>query len=194
MDMLGVVKEQEESVLDSNDHYLRNMRISQDQSRRSLQTRHEAFMCLMQSVKTLGEEPFWEIVEKIREKVVAEQKSHGVGNLPAELYQLILTQVCWEFFFSNKASKQTVETWLGFIKTYDEKVHKLYKPLFNEIKGCGDDCYGDILDSFPLFGETMYNDALKGVHGGSWKNFYQGENYIKMKLFDITEDHLARWL
>lgn len=60
----------------------------------------------------------------------------------------------------KEVSMIKVEDLILFFKTYCEKVGNLYKPLFGIVKNRGDDAYGDLLDTFPLLGEDMYNKAI----------------------------------
>lgn len=76
------------------------------------------------------------------------------------------------------------DTALSYVKKYNEMSGKLYTPLFNVIEGYGDDGYGDIIDAFPLFGRERYEKALKGEIEGNSENQYQGEQYIKLNLFE----------
>lgn len=60
----------------------------------------------------------------------------------------------------KEVSMIKVEDLIPFLKTYYEKVNDLYKPLFDIAENRRDDSYGDLLDTFPLLGEDMYNKAI----------------------------------
>lgn len=82
-------------------------------------------------------------------------------------------------------------TALRFYKTYRRLKARLSKALWDVIEGFGDDGYGDVIDSFPLFGRERAEKALKGEIEGESRDQYQGENYIGMSLENALFEYYA---
>jgi len=140
---------------------------------------------LIREAKPLDDEVFWELT--------VEELSQLFKNF-AQDGHAAYKRTTSEFIRKLVYEKEDPYLAIRYIKTYDIKVSALYRPLFGVIEGCGDDGYGDVLDSFPLFGRERYEKALKGEIVGTSEEQYQGENYISMSLTDALYDKMPRQL
>ena len=147
-----------------------------------------SFRLYVSTLKVLDDDTFWEMLEELRERL-----NHSIPNkLEGIQYADIkrsTDQFVWEYAYGRKSDR--LNDAVRFVQTYDAKVAALYKPLFDEIDGFGDDGYSDILDSFPLFGRTTYELALKSQLCGDSEKQYQGENYISTRLMESTFEYFA---
>lgn len=146
----------------------------------ALNTLNTVFRLHVSHAKPLDDNEFWAMIDELNTEI------RRTGKKPD--YELAFERFCWEYAFRNE---NKIDKVVRFIKTYESKVAALYKPLNEVIEGYGDDGYGDILDSFPLFGREKYEKALKGEIKG---DPYQGENYIKMKLTDAAFEKFGQTL
>jgi len=136
---------------------------------------------IMSDAELLPDDEFWPLVAELN-RWIEMRKNHAIA---AEQFIHTLT-------YNHVRGLETDRTTaMRFVKTYNEKSHALYKPLYDVIKNCGDDGYGDILDSFPLFGQERYELALKGEIVGTQKEQDQGENYMVMKMENAMLDLYA---
>ena len=126
---------------------------------------------LLKNSAQINEENFWDLVYNL----FGLWQSKG-GDFNA------MKWATDEFIRQLVHNQQNPAIALSFVAKYDNKVDALYKPLFNVIKGVGDDGYCDILDSFPLFGSERFKMALMGKIQGKSKDQFQGENYVRMYL------------
>jgi len=133
---------------------------------------------LIEGSALMGDDDFWAAI-----KDLAKEVKYAKDNT-----KLACDRFLHEYIFGRKTDPYAA---MRFIRTYNKKVDALYKPLFDTIDGFGDDGYGDILDSFPLFGRERYEKALKGEIEGSSKDQYQGENYMRMSLEDVFKKKFA---
>lgn len=115
----------------------------------------------------MKEDLFWELTEQL------------IKNWKSAKSRLGIHRFIWNFVFGQIDDPYLA---MQYIRTYRHKVDRLYKPLFDVIKGFGDDGYGDVLDSFLLHGRERYEKALNGELEGDSKAQYQGENYIRTTL------------
>ncbi|RDJ34906.1 MAG: hypothetical protein DWQ19_08710 [Crenarchaeota archaeon] len=102
------------------------------------------------------------------------------------------------------------EDLVAYAKAYKEKASALYKPLFDKVTDYSDDRYGDLIDSLPLAGFTVYELAIheeisgnntlyetltfaaKNSKGKALRHYIdnftryilKGENYIGMTLYN----------
>jgi len=139
-----------------------------------------SFRLHLDSLTDLDDNTFWDMItdfkKEIDRTIPSRMKDPTVNDARIKLAASRLSHGC---FFKESAK---VETLLRFVATYSRKANKLYTPLFNVIEGFGDDGFGDILDSFPLFGRKRYESALKGKIEGDSDAQDQGENYVAMSL------------
>jgi hypothetical protein len=120
----------------------------------------------------MGEKTFWKEVAKLNKYI---KKFNGYTD--RNKYECGAKD-----YIRLKAVDNQLMIAVSFVVTYEVMVAALYKPLFDVVDDQGDDGFGDVLDSFPLFGEERYNMALQGEIEGETAEQYQGENYIRMNL------------
>ena len=135
---------------------------------------------VMYTVPLMDDAKFWELVEDFFNKRLSALSGQK------ERHEAVARVLAREFTYGS-FQDAGIYTFLSFAKTYAAKVKALYTPLFGVIKGFGDDGYGDILDSFPLFGRDRYEEALLGKITGDSEEQYQGENYVSMHLNDAAQ-------
>ena len=102
--------------------------------------------------------------------------------------KLACDRFLWSLLFKEE---QKAVTAIRFVSTYVSKVAELYKPLFEVIEGYGDDGYGDLLDSFPLFGQERYELVLQGKIEGPSSSQGQGENYFRSTLEKVLAEKIG---
>ena len=146
--------------------------------RKEIRTATEA---IMNDVELLPDNEFWPLIEELN-RWIAMRKNHTIAS---EQFIHTLTY--------NHVRKIDTdrETAMRFVKTYNEKSGALYKPLYNVITDQSDDGYGDLIDSFPLFGQERYELALKGEIVGDQEEQDQGENYMRTKMEEAMLDLYA---
>jgi hypothetical protein len=143
---------------------------------------------LSKAAKPLPEKRFWELVKKLK----GELGSTAQKKLDWDTKRAVHNFYCYNF-------TQNLMEMVQFVKTYDDKVCELYqnKDLAENIEGCGDDSFGDTLDSYPLYGQKRFKRAIeKGnpyqtmeqLEEKDYNAIYQGENYICMSL----RNHLTK--
>jgi len=140
---------------------------------------------LQNGAKPLPEKRFWELVKELKRQLEqTKNRRDDDWNTRSGVHNFY----CYNF-------TQDLMEMVRFVKTYDDKVTALHKSekLNENITGCGDDRYGDTLDSFPLFGQQRYKRAIekgnpyknmKHLEAQYYKPIFQGENYICMTLND----------
>ena len=150
-----------------------------------------AVEALVDEADMLPDDMFWFLMEELKTQV--RRNSGKDGTITHAIAKGATKSTLHNITYGHIGKKETGrETALQFVKTFQEKSSKLYKPLFDVIKGFGDDGYGDILDSFLLFGQERYEKALKGEIVGSSEDQYQGENYFSMSLDDALYEVYAQ--
>jgi hypothetical protein len=144
----------------------------------------KAFRAILHQSEAMEEDNFWELIENLN-KTIKRTGNHKVGT-ENFMHNLV--------FGHSKVGGEdtTVEDGFSFVKAYEEMSGKLSKPLWNVIEGYGDDGYGDIIDSFLLFGKERYMKALEGVIEGEPDAQFQGENYMGTHLEDDLQEKFAR--
>jgi len=143
------------------------LRQEQDKAHESLEKIIEG---LIEGSSMMDEDEFWENTDHLA-KLIKRRSLVGTA----------VDSFVWDFVFGKKDNPYKV---MQYIRTYEDKVNKLYKPLFEVITGFGDDGYGDIIDSFPLHGRERFEKALKEEIEGDSEAQYQGENYMRTTLTD----------
>jgi hypothetical protein len=143
----------------------------------------KAFRAILHQSEAMEEDKFWELIENLN-KTIKRTENHKVGT---ENFMHNLA------FGHSKVSGEatTVEDGFSFVKAYEEMSGKISKPLWDVIEGFGDDGYGDVIDSFLLFGKERYLKALEGEIEGKSEDQYQGENYMSMHLENDLEEKFA---
>ncbi len=165
-----------------------------------------AFDAFWETVKVLPDKRFFEIialyVREITEYRFTLGRTDGVETAAKELFRKAL---CKEKGYS-------MDELIRFAKTYEEIKRRLYTPLFELVKGKGDDSYGDLIDNLPLLGHKMFKSledkdfgnpsvvrgqvtiasglALGLSDGQAMKFIWEGENYNGMSLRDAAEEYL----
>jgi len=135
-----------------------------------------AIQALKEQSEVLNDDDFWALMEEFK----ATLKRYKMDNTEKAAHSFIHSIVWGHYKHGIDEDNRSVA--LRFVKTYRASTKAIYKPLFDVISGYGDDGYGDILDSFPLFGRERYEKALEGKLEGDSKAQYQGENYVAMSL------------
>jgi len=140
----------------------------------------KSFSIYLDTLEELDDDTFWNMINELREILI---QSIPTG-LSKSINNAKIIESCdrftWIYAFGNK--NDCFDDFLRFVKTYNKKVSALYRPLFDVISGFGDDGYGDLLDSFPLWGRKRYEMALNSEIEGENEEQYQGENYFRMRL------------
>ena len=126
---------------------------------------------LIAGTSSLSDDEFWALMDELIETVSRRKQN----------YELAIENFLWDYFFGRKVNPYLM---MRFVRTYAEKAGALHQPLSEVITGFGDDGYGDVIDSFPLFGRERYEKALKGQIEGTSEEQTQGENYIASTLND----------
>ena len=123
----------------------------------------------LNTVELLSDNEFWSMVKDLRKQIE--------GTMPDKTSTSLFyadMRLATDRFFHSYVFGKDVEKALSFVRTYRVKSDALYRPLFDVIEGFGDDGYGDVLDSFPLFGKKRYEKALNGEIEGTSEAQYQG--------------------
>jgi hypothetical protein len=156
-----------------------------------------SFSLYLNTVPELEDDKFWAMIEDLKKEILGTYYSKEEKTIEKADIRLGISRFTWNYAHGDKSDQ--MDDLLSFVKTYEVKKGALYRPLFDVIEGYGDDGYGDVLDSFPLFGRKRYEMALNGEIEGDSEDQYQGENYIRMTLEDQTfekfgqlMDHTAR--
>jgi hypothetical protein len=136
-------------------------------------------------LELLPMEDFWKVIEKLNDDL---KGYDGIYKITKSGLEKFANNSCFGHLRDIDTDHNIM---LRFIKTYEELCGKIYTALYNVIEGFGDDSYGDIIDSFPLFGEESVNKALDGEIEGSSEDQYQGENYVKTTLRDTIYEKYA---
>lgn len=137
----------------------------------------------------LSDDEFWEQLADLKEEW-ERVKDSGDSRLAIERF-------LWKFFHGGKNDPVLA---VRFVKTYRSKVEALGLSLNTVITGCGSDTFGDVIDSFPLFGHDMYEQAVRGklIDKDDYRVWYQGENYFRTFLRDELCEKMrgaaGRWL
>lgn len=124
---------------------------------------------------------FWKLIKKLNEDIKY-VKSYEIGT-GRFIHNLSFGHI--------NVIKSDVLYAMRFVKTYGELRDALYQPLNDVITGFGDDGYGDLVDSFPLFGKKRYELALKGQLVGDMDAQYQGENYMNTTMNNKARECFA---
>jgi len=139
-----------------------------------------SFRLHLDTLESLDDDTFWDMLadfkKEIDRTIPSGIEDPSVSNARVKL---AVSRFSHKYYFEEN---EKVETLLRFVTTYNRKTSAIYEPLFKVVEGFGDDGYGDILDSFPLFGRKRYEAALEGKIEGDSKAQYQGENYIATSL------------
>jgi len=144
----------------------------------------KAKSAIIEELEPIEDKYFWAMIDVIN-KNIKQTKNHKIGV---------------ERFIHNASfghvdilgHETDIIDVLRFYKAYQVKTGELYNSLLLIIEGYGDDSYGDIVDSFPLFGKERYEKALKGKIEGKSEDQYQGENYIRLTMDKKTDETFAR--
>jgi len=148
-----------------------------------------SFRIYLDTVEVLDDNTFWSMVDELREKLlntVPKRLKKSIKNADIKRGIELFT---WEYAHGSKSDD--FDNIPRFAKTYNVKRGVIYRPLYDVIKGYGDDGYGDLLDSFPLWGRKRYEMALEGKIKGKVDAQYQGENYISSRLEDSAYEKFA---
>jgi len=103
-----------------------------------------------------AEDRFWDILKFYR-KIVIENIGKSYKNAPEEFFR---QTICERADGSTESGYSYTEA-LAFVNAYHVCKDRLYKPLFGVVTDRGDDSYGDLIDSFPLLGRKLYEQAMK---------------------------------
>jgi len=146
---------------------------------------------LENKMQPLDEILFWEMLVLLQQ-TLTNGKKVSEKNITNDIKRQMHNFIC-EFRSTYDNKDMYLIALLRFLKTYDLKVAALYNALDSVVRGCGDDGFGDTLDSFPLWGQKRYAAALKGHPftkradedgSNNYTKIYLGENYISMILRD----------
>jgi len=139
-----------------------------------------SFRLHLNTLENLDNDTFWDMLADFKKEIDRTIPSEITNpSISSAKIRLAINRFIHGYFFGEENDISRI---LRFIKTYRTMSEKLYEPLFKVVEGFGDDGYGDILDSFPLFGRKRYEAALEGKIEGDSEDQYQGENYIETSL------------
>lgn len=125
---------------------------------------NKAFDTYLKELPLLPIKRFWELLAKYRGLVI-ERLGYAATEKAAD-----------EFFriphaFGRHTPKgvrerrpaYTFDEAIAFANHYGTIDNELYQPLFDVVKGRGDDAYGDLLDSLTLLGPEFHQRCLDGL-------------------------------
>jgi hypothetical protein len=139
----------------------------------------DAILKIVSEYKPLPEDLFWICVDVLN-------KSCNNYGITQESVNAFMSNLIFghsrAFIPGTEDTKKAREIAARFFLTFCQKKNALYTPLHSIVNGFGDDSFGDLVDSFILFGQERYELALQGKILGSEKDQYQGENYLENML------------
>lgn len=122
--------------------------------KKELDQKHQrAGWALRREVEALPLPEFWELVEKFRESLMHSQSGRWGWKLEGPIWRI-----------SGEGNMKPI-TLYRFLKRW-EKCGNAIRTAFDkmELEHRGDDAWGDLIDSSPLLGETIYNQVLNGAY------------------------------
>jgi len=138
-----------------------------------------AINAISNEVEELDAVTFWAIIAEIKKRLSRYSAKDGAFS-SSDLKGAVESTIHAVTFDHIRDLESDRETAIRFVKTYENLTGKISKALWDVVEGYGDDGYGDICDSFPLFGQEVVEQALKGKL--TVEDPYQGENYVCMSL------------
>lgn len=121
--------------------------------KRELDLKHQkAGWALRREVEPMPLPEFWECVEALRKSLMSRQSGRYGWHLKSAVGNIA----------SFKTSTTMLYRFLGRWKELANSTSTAFGEMEMEYRG--DDSFGDLLDSSPLLGETIYNQVLTGAY------------------------------
>jgi len=182
------------------------------QQKAATQAYGQAFDKFLRELEPLPLPRFFAIAKKYFEEILRfhfelDRKHVGVKHAAEELFRKALVK---------EEGHVKTEDLLRFANQWRSVSHNLHDPLFDIIKGKGDDSYGDLLDNLPLLGYEAYQTLERKDYGNMdrvkwfigitveklirgqkridyadvYHFVWNGENYHSMMLHEAAEAHV----
>lgn len=126
------------------------------------------------NTELMNDVSFWVLINELNLHIKrADSHSQGVSNF--------MSNFMWGHLNTSVkfAGRKCV---MSFVLTYRDKRSAVMDALDQKITDLSDDGFSDMVDSFPLFGQEMFEKAINREIEGDGHKYYQGENYMMSSL------------